>query len=399
MATDVAVYVHVPFCIKRCTYCDFTTFTGMLNLRAAYIEAVLDEIAIWAQRFPTLHANTLYFGGGTPSLLPPSGIAAIIAAVQREFGLPGDAEITLEANPGAIDLTLLSDFHTSGVNRLSLGAQSASEHELEMLGRIHHWNDVVEGVRAARTAGFDNVSLDLIFGLPGQTLNWWWETLRRTLDLTPEHLSLYALTLEPGAPLAENVALGKLPEPDPDLAAEMYETASELLKSAGFWQYEISNWAQGTTPPPEIWALPPGGQTEQIGPWVSQHNLSYWRNTGWLGLGVGAHSFLFEERWSNLPHPVSYISAIHSHRPYRISEELITREIDMAETMMMGLRLAEGVTEERFDRRFGVPIRESYGQTIQKFEGLELLEHQSGTVRLTPKGRLLGNQVFAGFLL
>jgi len=392
------IYVHVPFCLRRCTYCDFNTYTGLLGLEEAYVAALVYEIELRAERAADIEAETLYFGGGTPSLLGEESVARIIQAVRRHFNLPWRAEVTLEANPGTLDGLYLEDLRDTGVNRLSLGVQSAQEDELELLGRIHSWEDAVVSVQQAREAGFDNVSIDLIFGLPNQSLREWEATLARVLAFGPNHLSLYALQLEHGTPLAEAVALGDVSVPDADLAADMYESASATLQGAGFWQYEISNWAMGTDPAPSVWALPPGGVTEGIGPCISHHNLIYWRNEPWIGLGAGAHSWFRGRRWSNHPHPRIYANAMRSGRVRGFTDASIDQSVEMGETMMMGLRLAEGVTAARFEAAFGRRLVEIYGATIDRFGEIGLVSWDGERVRLTERGRLLGNQVFEAFL-
>ncbi len=393
-----ALYIHIPFCLRRCTYCDFNTYVGLLPLRAAYVEALEREAVLWAERSPELQVATLYFGGGTPSLLSPDSVARLVSVARVRFALPADAEVTLEANPGTVAEQQLRALRQAGVNRLSLGVQSSHREELALLGRIHSWAEAVSAVAAARRAGFANLSLDLIFGLPGQSLSRWMETMERVLELEPEHLSLYALKLEPDTPLARRVAAGELPAPDPDLAADMYARAGELLQDAGFWQYEISNWARGRAPAPEIWAVPPAGQSEQISAWVAQHNLIYWRNTSWLGWGAGAYSWFQGRRWSNPAHPRAYIAAVKSGELQRVAEECIPSALEMGETLMMGLRLAEGVTTHRFRARFGLELSTQYGDALSHFVKLGLLSWDAERLRLTRAGRLLGNQVFAAFL-
>jgi oxygen-independent coproporphyrinogen III oxidase len=398
-AVDVGVYIHVPFCLQRCTYCDFNTYSGLLSLEDAYVEALTQEVRLRAERAVSVQARTLYFGGGTPSLLAIEHIASVVEAVRREMLLPWGAEVTLEANPGTIDADYLEDLRDVGVTRLSLGVQSSHSHELLLLGRIHTWQDAVDGYSLAREVGFDNISLDLMYGLPGQTLGEWLETLERCLDLGPDHLSLYALTLEPGTPLAETLILNDVEPPDADLAADMYEGASARLHEAGFWQYEISNWARGADLSPEVWCLPPGGITENIGPHISAHNLIYWRNEPWLGLGAGAHSWFRGRRWSNLPHPSAYINAIRSERLGGYGEAAVPHDTLCGETMMMGLRLAEGVADERFQAFCGTRLQTLYGPAMARFSELGLVSWRERRLRLTERGRLLGNQVFEAFLL
>lgn len=396
---ETGIYVHIPFCLRRCTYCDFNTYTGLLALQDDYVAAICQEIELAAERAINITARTLYFGGGTPSLLAVESVAKIIEAVRRHMALPWEAEITLEANPGTVPPEKLGGLRAAGVTRLSLGVQSSHSRELLLLGRIHTWQDAVQAYRQARQAGFENINLDLMYGLPGQSLSEWTATVRRALALGPDHLSLYALTLEPGTPLAEILMLNELPKPDPDLAADMYEAASELLHAAGYWQYEISNWARGSTPPPEIWALPPEGRTEAIGPYISQHNLIYWRNEPWIGLGAGAHSWFRGLRWSNYAHPRTYINAIRSGRLRSHTDSTLSREVVYGETMMMGLRLAEGVTDARFAGLFGFHLVDLYEGVLEQFQTLKIIAWDGERVRLTRHGRLLGNAAFGAFLL
>jgi oxygen-independent coproporphyrinogen-3 oxidase len=393
-----AIYVHVPFCCQRCTYCDFNTYSGLLTLRPAYVEALRRELRARAAYYPDIAATTLYFGGGTPSLLSPELVRTIIDDARQQFALSCDAEITLEANPGTVDTASLAALREAGVNRLSLGVQSAHLDELQLLGRIHTWDEVVDAVAAARQGGFDNLSLDLMYGLPGQSLARWQATLERTLALEPEHLSLYALTVEPETPLSRAIDVGDVPPPDPDLAADQYLWASEALCMAGFWQYEISNWARGRYPASAVWNRPPGGRTEGIGPWVSRHNLVYWRNQPWLGLGAGAYSWLGGRRWGNVLHPTAYIHASQAGQWPKVDAEVISPALERAETLMMGLRLAEGVTEPDFRARFGLSLAEVYGATIARLAVAGLVLWDGECLRLSLRGRLLGNRVFGAFL-
>ncbi len=395
---QTALYVHVPFCLQRCAYCDFNTYSGLLALRTDYVEALRRELRARAACYPQIAAATLYFGGGTPSLLKPEMVHTLIADARRHLALSQDAEITLEANPGTINAASLAALRGAGVNRLSLGVQSAHDEELRILGRIHTWNEAVGAVGAARQAGFDNLNLDLIYGLPGQTLVHWRTTLERALALEPEHLSLYALTVEPETPLEREIEVDKLPVPDPDLTADMYEWASEALCAAGFWQYEISNWARGLHPAEAVWERPPGDRAEGIGPWISRHNLVYWRTQPWLGLGAGAYSWLDGRRWSNMRHPVDYIETSQTGQWPEVDAEVILPALARAEMLMMSLRLAEGVTETNFRARFGMGLAEVYGATIARLTETGLVSWDEDCLRLSPQGRLLGNQVFGAFL-
>ncbi|MEE8392105.1 MAG: radical SAM family heme chaperone HemW [Anaerolineae bacterium] len=378
---QVAIYIHIPFCRSRCTYCDFNTYAGLGTLLPAYVAAVCQEIKLAGERWGHLIVPTIYFGGGTPSILPPDLLAELLHALRSTFHVSQDAEITLEANPGTVNANRLRQLRTSGMNRLSLGVQSAHDDELGLLGRIHTWAEAVETVKAARGADFDNLSLDFIFGLPGQTLARWKETLDAALALSPEHLSLYCLIIEENTPLAKQIAQSPIAPPDPDLAAEMYELAEKTLAEAGFFHYEISNWARAN-----------------LKPYVCRHNLTYWRNEPWLGIGAGAHSWLDKRRWANARHPREYIAALEQNNIPITETETIDQRMEMGETMMMGLRLAEGINDIRFRARFGIGLEKVFGEELTRLKDLGLLEWDGDTARLTERGRLLGNQVFVYFV-
>jgi oxygen-independent coproporphyrinogen-3 oxidase len=285
----------------------------------------------------------------------------------------------MEANPGTVSAEALAGLRRLGVNRLSLGVQSLHDDELELLGRIHTAAEAAEAVSLARAAGLDNLSLDLIYGLPRQPLAAWQADLEQALDLAPDHLSLYALSVEEGTPLAAAVAAGHLPEPDPDLAADMYELAHERLDAAGYVHYEISNWAR------------PGFEC--------RHNLGYWRNEPYLGLGAGAHSYLDGRRRAAVSRPAEYVRRVLAGESAVDTDEAIGPALEMGETMMMGLRLLdEGVAYDRFRRRFGRDLRRVYAAGLAALERRGLIHLLPDRVRLSPRGRLLGNQVFMEFL-
>jgi oxygen-independent coproporphyrinogen-3 oxidase len=342
-------------------------------------------------------------GGGTPSLLQASAIGEIIQTVEDAFDLEAGAEISLEANPGTLSLAALRDLRLAGVDRLSLGMQSAHPEELAFLEREHQYEDVVSAVKWARQAGFDHLSLDLIFGLPEQRPETWEGSLTLALDLAPEHLSLYALTLEHGTPMQQWAAHGLIPEPDPDLAAEMYQQAGEKLAAAGYAQYEISNWAK-TEPD----AKNPHPQSTIENPaWACRHNLQYWRNQPYFGFGAGAHGFVGRLRLANVLTPKAYIERLSQTvenlsfptTPATVSAQPIDLPTAMGETMMMGLRLTrEGVSDARFQARFGVSLRDIYAEQIEKFVGWDFLEWAGDHLRLTERGYSLGNQIFSEFV-
>ena len=408
----VALYVHVPFCRARCAYCDFNTYAGLESLLPAYVAAACREIEVAGDRWGYLAVPTVYLGGGTPSILPIELLAELFQASRSAFYVPEDAEISLEANPGTVGREELHGLREVGINRLSLGVQSTHDDELHLLGRIHTWGQAVETVNVARASGFDNLNLDFIFGLPGQTLARWRETLKTALSLEPEHLSLYALSVEEGTPLARQIASGELPAPDEDLAADMYELAEEMLTGAGFFHYEISNWArrgdtgQLTTIEPRDWWPESQTSSETVSPYVCRHNLTYWRNELWLGVGAGAHSWLNGRRWANVRHPQEYIAALTQgdepgSAPACVppgEAETIDKQLEMGETMMMGLRLAEGMDDARFRARFGVGLEAAFGKVLARLQDQGLLSWDGHTTRLTARGRLLGNQVFASFV-
>jgi oxygen-independent coproporphyrinogen-3 oxidase len=392
--SDYSLYLHIPFCRHRCSYCDFNTYSGLEALIQDYVSALCREAELLAtsagQHLPV---HTIFFGGGTPSLLPISGIERILSTLERSFAISEGVEITLEANPGTLALAYLQDLRRMGVNRISLGMQSASPQELRLLERQHGTTDVIQAVAWARRAGFDNINLDLIFGLPYQSLQTWQRTLSFALNLNPEHFSLYALTLEHGTPMHHWTARGLLSEPDPDLAAEMYEWASDTLAGEGYEQYEISNWARQA-----------GGESG-----ACRHNLQYWRNLPYLGLGAGAHGYAGGVRTANVLAPAAYIrrcmdgtAQLFPGTPATVTAKTIDQAAEMGETMMMGLRLVrEGVADDGFKARFGLSLIQAFGEQIERLLRLRLLEWsgvKGSRLRLTTHGRLLGNQVFMEFI-
>jgi oxygen-independent coproporphyrinogen-3 oxidase len=385
-----SVYVHIPFCVHRCGYCDFNTYAGLENLIPTYVDALIEEIQEVANSAPTtLPVHTIFFGGGTPSLLPFEAVKKILEVLRIAFNVSKNAEITLEANPGTLDLEILNGLREAGINRLSFGVQSANPEQLRLLERQHDFQDVIQAVKWARQAGFDNLNLDWIYGLPGQTLESWQRNIELALGLAPEHLSLYALSIEHGTPFKEMSSRGLLPMMDPDLAADMYEWASERLVRAGYQQYEISNWAKSGR--------------------ECKHNLQYWRTLPYIGLGAGAHGFAGGYRTSNVLAPAAYIKRFKQDTKLSFPRTSATATIEviddqraMGEMMMMGLRLTqEGVTGNSFAERFGQDLHKVYASQISKMQGVGLLESLEGdreAIRLTKRGRLLGNQVFVEFI-
>ncbi len=395
-----SLYIHIPFCTHRCGYCDFNTYAGFQRLIPEYSQAVGEEIECLARSSEEqLTIHTIFFGGGTPSLLPENDLENILTTAHNQFEVLPSAEISIEANPGTISWEYMKNIHALGVNRISLGMQSANQDELTLLERQHTFEDVEKAVEWARKAGFDNLNLDLIFGLPNQTLNPWLMSLDAALALQPDHFSLYALTLEQGTPMQHKVEQGLLPELDADMAADMYESASDTLAKAGYIQYEISNWAREKKPG-ELYSC--------------MHNLQYWRNLSYIGVGAGAHGYISHFRTVDVLTPGTYIQRMKNGVEYQAKLELFPRtpatiemtpidtETEIGETMMMGLRLVkEGVSAKAFLQRFGMSLESRFGNQIDWLISIGLLEwagEHDKRLRLTLKGHLLGNQVFKEFI-
>ena len=387
-----ALYLHVPFCDHRCAYCDFNAYAGLDRLIPAYMDALAREARLWSAMLAGARIVTIFFGGGTPSLAPLPLLERVLDAVREAFDVAADAEITLEANPGTVDDAYLRGLRVLGINRLSLGAQSFDDRELRALDRIHDAAAVLSASRAARAVGFENINLDLIFGIQGQDPTSWRRTLARALALQPEHLSLYALTVEEGTKLAQQVRNSLVPAPDPDLQAELYEIASEQLADAGYVQYEISNWSL------------PGREC--------RHNLVYWRNEPYLGLGAGAHSHLAGRRFAVVRAPAAYIARTHAavgglvapgeplaRRFPEIAEEIADDPLtDASDTLILGLRLNAGVEIAAFAARYGRPPAALCGEALAELERWGLIEQTDGRLRLTARGRFLANEVFVRLL-
>ena len=382
---SLSLYLHIPFCRHRCAYCDFNTYTSLSDLRESYAKALVQEMAQVAGGLRRL-VHTVFLGGGTPSLMSPAAIEHILAGVQANFILADDAEVTMEANPDTVDLAYLTAVRRAGVNRLSFGVQSASQSELTLLEREHDFRSVVEAVALARQAGLGNFNLDLIYGVPGQTLTSWEQSIRAVLELSPVHLSLYCLTIEPGTPMQRWLQSGRIQPPDPDLAADQYELACTILAEQGYDHYEISNWAK------------PGMACE--------HNLTYWRNGEYLGLGAGAHGHAAGIRYQIVKQPRVYIRRLQEGiaSGYPLSTAVaashpISRAEAISDTMMTQLRLLnEGLDLAAFARRFGQSVGEIYDGTLDQLLEWELLKIESGRLRLTQKGWFLSNQVFYRFM-
>ena len=379
----VSLYLHIPFCHTRCHYCDFNTYAGILPLREPYVRALLSEIAL-AGRLAQLpygkvrRSRTIFFGGGTPSLLSVSQITRMLDACYSNFAVDQGAEITLEANPGTLNQEQLTGLRAAGINRLSMGAQSFDAELLKTLGRIHSPKDITQAVHYARAAGFPSINIDFMFGLPGQTMRHWRETLDRALDLHPEHLSLYSLIVEEGTPFYTWAHEGRIVPGDEDLCADMYEYADERLLAAGYENYEISNWSL------------PGHQ--------SRHNLTYWQNLPYLGMGAGAYSSFAGRRFSDVRDPLEYMRLLDAGQWPEAESETVERTQAMSETAFLALRTAMGLHLPTFEQRFAEPFGRFVGDRLHLVEEAGLLEQEHDWLRLSKRGRLLGNAVFLRLL-
>ena len=393
LSEPVAVYVHIPFCLSKCNYCDFNTYEGIEPLMPSFVDALSSEIGLWGTRLSRPDVSTVFFGGGTPSYLPAESITLLSERLREATNIVPGAEITLEANPDDVNAEKVDAWLEAGFNRISIGVQSFDDQILHALSRRHDSDQARLAVATARSAGFENISIDLMFGLPNQSLTVWEDSLKRAIELETDHLSLYGLQIEPGTPLQRDVERGTVPTPDNDLAADMYEMAMDYLSDAGYEHYEISNWCK------------PGFR--------SRHNLAYWLNQPYLGVGPGAHSSMMDRRFANMKSPRRYISAIASasvsdevvDAPIEQGEiavdfvEVTSFEMAMSETMMLGMRLSEGMAKSEFQRRFGILMSDVYGREISKLVSTGLIEDDGDRIRLTRHGKLLGNNVFESFII
>jgi oxygen-independent coproporphyrinogen-3 oxidase len=372
------VYLHIPFCKSRCSYCDFATDVYRTSDAVdRYVTALCSEVDRFHEANPIARipnpksVDTIYFGGGTPSLLTPIQIEQILMSVDRCFDVAPDVEITMEMNPATVTAETLAAYRSLGVNRASFGVQTFDDRALKLLARGHDANDARTTFKLLRGAGFDNISFDLIAGLPGQTLDSWKKNLEEAVAMEPEHLSLYLLEVHQGTPLAEQIRSGRQPSPDDGLAADMYELMIDRLKHAGYEQYEISNFTK------------PG--------FASRHNTKYWRLDPVYGFGVSAHSFDGVERYANDRDTAKYVERIETSE----SAEVMREAIDLvSESAFLGLRMTEGIDP----KRHGIDLAEKYGVELDELSTAGLVESSDGNLRLTPKGMLYSNEVFRVFV-
>ncbi len=395
-SSGMALYIHVPFCKTKCPYCDFNTYQGIERLMDPYMGALTHEITQWGTLLEGPVVNSVFFGGGTPSYLSEGYIGRILESAGSSFHLGGDAEITIEANPGDLDLEACQRLVNAGVNRLSIGVQSLDNGLLSILGRRHDANQAMEALQIARSGGLSNINLDFMYGLPHQTMSQWKDTMQRMVSQRPNHISLYCLTLEEGTPLHHWVETGKLPQSDQDLAADMYHYAADLMEQEGYQHYEISNWCL------------PGFEC--------RHNLCYWLNQPYLGVGPGAHSCLGTFRFWDISAPGTYIkaandwSATSSPPVVELTEEVLNSVLPVdhqefidpetfcSETMFLGLRLLEGMNLAQVSAQVGIDLAQRYESEIQDLTELGLLEQVGPRLRLTKSTHLIANQVFTRFV-
>ncbi len=382
--TPVSLYLHIPFCRKICTYCAFNTYAGLNNLVLPYVTALQREIEFVARVRPELAIHTVFFGGGTPSMISSEQLQSILNTVRSCFHLLDGAEITLEANPNDLNDSYLADILAAGINRLSIGMQSSQQSELKMYGRQHDHALTMQVVEYARRIGFRNISLDLIFGNPNQAAGMWEETLDAALDLSPDHISLYGLEIKGGTVLKQQIEAGELPLPDEETAATMYEMARTRLKAHGFRHYEISNWAKAG--------------------FEARHNLQYWHHKPYLGLGAGAHGYIESQRTIVIRSPQKYITAMENTASQRQFPKTpatskitpVDREAELAETIMVRLRLVEdGIDLKEIAEEFGVDLLATKAEQIERLLALGMIEVSDERIRLSEKGHLLSTPVIA----
>lgn len=363
----IGLYVHVPFCVSKCAYCDFASYAGRQADISRYVEAVIQEITRRGARAGHPKADTIFLGGGTPSLLDEGQVTRLLDALFEAFSIEAGAEITCECNPGTLTTPFAEALHKAGGNRLSLGAQAAQARLLRLVGRIHTWEQVIASVEIARQAGFENLNLDLMFGLPSQTVADVRETLCAAMALLPTHLSCYGLMVEEGTPICRAITTGKLTLPEEDVERAMYELARQTLTEHGFHQYELSNFAREG--------------------YACRHNIGCWTRVPYLGFGCAAHSFFDECRTMNPSTLEAYLAGEES------KTEQVSQEQARFESMMLGLRMTRGVKNEDFARMHGMSIREAFGAKLDKPISQGLLEWHEDALRLTRLGMDLENSV------
>ena len=385
---SLGIYIHIPFCQTKCFYCDFNTYTKIEDQIDEYISSVISEINIWGEILGKSSITSIFFGGGTPSYIDSKYIKIILDSIYENFYVDKNIEVTLETNPNDVSKKKFMDLISIGINRISMGVQSFDDSLLRILGRRHDSKEAENSYKTLRETGFDNISIDLMYGLPYQSIQSWENTLAKSIYLNPNHISLYSLQVENGTPLKSKINSGTYEKPDDDKAAEMYEIAEKKLFNKHFFQYEISNWSKKS--------------------FECVHNKIYWENNFYLGVGAGAHSHINNFRFSNIKSPKTYINTLMNNKVLKSEtmkidfiENLDTLSFsdEISETMMMGMRLNQGIKLEKFKQKFGKTIYEIFNNEIKKLKKLNLIEINETHIRLSSKGRLLGNEVFQEFII
>lgn len=380
------LYIHIPFCLKKCPYCDFYSITD-LSLQPAFLDALASEMNMTRERVTVF--DTVYIGGGTPSVLGINLIDNIIRTAHQCFNILPNAEITLEINPGTATLEQFKGYRQTGVNRINIGVQSFNSANLEFLRRIHSAGEAQMAIRWAQTAGYENIGLDLIYGIPGQTESSWLKDLRLAVEFHPQHLSCYMLSFEPGTPMYKDLQKGDFtPLPDP-IVCELFETTQSFLTANGYIQYEISNFARKVIDMPGI------NSTQSN---VSRHNMKYWNFFPYIGIGPSAHSFIEPQRFWNHSHVKKYIQELSAGRLPRAGKESLSREQLMIEAVYLGLRQAKGIEVDAFDKKFGVNFKAMFNGAVADLEEKGLVTMAQNRCALTPKGMLYLDSIAAMFI-
>ncbi len=382
MRKQLQLYIHIPFCVRKCNYCDFLSGPATPETRKKYVEALTKEIMAYEKRMDDYEVSSIFIGGGTPSLLSGEEIVDLFYALHLAFRIKPTAEVSIEINPGTVTQEKFATYKKVGINRLSFGMQSAVEEELQMLGRIHTFEQFEQNFKLARRMGFENMNIDIMSAIPGQTFESYMYSLEKALQMEPEHISAYSLIIEEGTPFYELNEKGYLQLPDEEEDRLMYDRTREVLEYFGYYRYEISNYAK------------PGFQC--------QHNIGYWTRKEYLGLGVGSSSLVDETRFTNIKDRGEY-REILAKEDFRIEDihenvEPIDRKGQIAEYMILGLRMTDGIDMEDFEETFGEPVENVYGTVIRKYISMGLLEERNGWLYFTERGISVSNSVMAEFL-
>lgn len=380
---SISIYLHIPFCVRKCSYCDFVSYSAKpfeenhgIN---RYFEAIKQELIRYKEKLSTYEVATIYLGGGTPSAVDGRLIHDLLNMIRASLNVTNDAEITIEVNPGTLTNDKLNHYKAAGINRVSMGLQTTNDQLLETIGRIHSTNDFITSYHALRDAGFNNISLDLMFGLPGQTLSDIDRAIKLIDQLKPQHVSAYSLKIEEGTPLFDAYEKGSVQLPSEELEREMYHRINSKLRELGIYQYELSNYAL------------PG--------WESKHNTVYWENKPYLGVGVSSHSKLDDVRFSNTSNIHEYMDSIQKGESVIIDSEPIDAEEDLFESIILGLRLNKGIQIDLLNERYAIDFETRYEKVLSSLIQDHLIIREGNTIKLTELGRDLANQVFLRFML